>query len=89
MQSKQEDKISRKEIIYYVDELIETNKKSYDKRLTPLLYEFFLRANEKFEWSREEFLNKYQNFKNNVKILKITNMEKAGMPSSWSGRIFA
>lgn len=89
MQSKQEDKMSREEIIYYVDNLIETNKKSYDKRLAPLLYEFFLRANEKFEWSREEFLNKYQNFKNNVKILKITNMEKAGMPSSWSGRIFA
>lgn len=84
MQSKQEDRMSREEIIYYVDNLIEANKKSYDKRLAPLLYEFFLRANEKFEWSKNEFLEKYQNFKNNVKTLKITDMEKVGMPSSFS-----
>lgn len=70
MQSKQEDKMSREEIIYYVDNLIETNKKSYDKRLAPLLYEFFLRANEKFEWDRQEFLEKYKNFENNVKKIK-------------------
>lgn len=88
MQSTQEDKMSREEIIKCVDDLIKANKKSYDKKLAPLLYEFFLRANEKFEWNREEFLEKYQNFKNNVKILKITDMEKVGMPSSWSGRIF-
>lgn len=85
MQSKQENKMSREEIIYYVDNLIEANKESYDKRLSPLLYEFFLRANEKFEWSREYFLEKYQNFKNNVKEIKITDMKKVGMPSFWSG----
>lgn len=85
MQSKQENKISREEIIHYVDNLIEANKNSYDKKLSPLLYEFFLRANEKFEWSREEFLKKYQNFKNNVKTLEVTDMEKVGMPSLWSG----
>lgn len=85
MQTTQEDKMLREEIIKYVDDLIKANKKSYDKRLSPLLYEFFLRTNEKFEWSREEFLKKYQNFRNNVKEIKITNMEKVGLPASWSG----
>lgn len=63
MQNSGAEQMSREEIIKYVDELIEENKDSYDKRLAPLLYEFFLRANEKFEWSREEFLNKYENFR--------------------------
>lgn len=85
MSSSQEGKMSKEEIIHYVRNLIEENKKSYDKMLSPLLYEFFLRANEKFEWSREEFLEKYQNFRNNVKEIKITDMEKVGMPSFWAG----
>lgn len=67
MQNSGAEKMSREEIIKYVDELIAENKDSYDKRLAPLLYEFFLRANEKFEWSREELLDKYQNFRNVVK----------------------
>lgn len=85
MQSSQESKMSKEEIIHYVHNLIEANKNSYDKNLSPLLYEFFLRANEKFEWSREKFLEKYQNFRNNVKEIKITDMEKVGMPSFWVG----
>lgn len=78
MQSKQEDRMSRKEIVKYVDKLIKQNKKTYDKMLSKLLYEFFLRANEKFEWSREEFLEKYQNFSNNVKIIKFEEIESLG-----------
>lgn len=78
MQSTQEDKMSRKEIVKYVDKLIKQNKKTYDKMLSKLLYEFFLRANEKFEWSREEFLEKYQNFSNNVKIIKFEEIEPLG-----------
>lgn len=85
MQIDQEDKMSREEIIKYVDDLIKAKEKSYDKNLSLLLYEFFLRANEKFEWSREEFLKKYQNFRNNVKEIRITDMEKVGMPSFWTG----
>ena len=53
----------------------EPKNKRYDKRLAPLLYDFFLRANEKFEWSREEFLEKYQNYRNNVKIIKIRKIK--------------
>ncbi len=74
MQRDQKDKMSKEEIIKYVDELIKVNKR-YDKRLAPLLYDFFLRANEKFEWSREEFLEKYQNYRNNVKIIKIRKIK--------------
>lgn len=85
MQSSQENKMSKEEIIKYVDDLIKANKRAYDKRLSPLLYEFFLRANKKFEWSRKEFLEKYQNFRNNVKEIKITDMKKVGMPSFWTG----
>ncbi len=84
MQTDKEDKMSKEEIIKYVDDLIKANKR-YDKRLSPLLYDFFLRANEKFEWPREEFLEKYQNFKNNVKRIKIVDMKKVGMPSLWMG----
>lgn len=76
MQSKKEDKMSKEEIIKNVDDLIKANKR-YDKRLTPLLYEFFLRANEKFEWSREEFFEKYQNFINNVKKIKFKRLENS------------
>ena len=47
MQRDQKDKMSKEEIIKYVDDLIKANKR-YDKRLAPLLYDFFLRANEKF-----------------------------------------
>lgn len=65
--NKQADKMSKEEIIKYVDMLIEQNKRRYDKRLSPLLYDFFIRSNEKFDWSREEFLEKYENFKHNVK----------------------
>lgn len=75
MQKDQGDMMSKEEIIYYVDNLIEANKKSYDKRLAPLLYEFFLRANEKFEWSRDEFFKKYQAFRNNVKKIKFEKMK--------------
>lgn len=78
MQSKQEDRMSREEIIYYVDNLIEANKKSYDKRLAPLLYEFFLRANEKFEWNREKFFERYQSFRYNVEKIKFEKMEGKG-----------
>lgn len=78
MQSKQEDKMSRKEIVKYVDKLIKQNKETYDKMLSKLLYDFFLRANEKFEWSREEFLEKYQNFSNNVKIIKFEEIKSLG-----------
>lgn len=78
MQSKQEDKMSKEEIIYYVDNLIEANKKTYDKRLAPLLYEFFLRANEKFNWSREKFFEKITSFKNNVEKIKFEKMKGKG-----------
>lgn len=78
MQNKQEEKMSREEIIYYVDGLIKANKRSYDKRLSPLLYEFFLRANEKFEWSREEFFEKYKNFRYNVEKIKFEKMKGKG-----------
>lgn len=76
MQDKKEEKMSRDEIIKYVDVLIEEHKNSYDKRLTLLLYEFFLRANEKFDWTKQEFLKKYENFRNNVKVIKIKNIGK-------------
>lgn len=89
MKSKQEDKMSREEIIKYVNDLIKVKGEAYDRDLSPLLYEFFLRANEKFEWSRKEFLEKYQNFTNNVETLKIEYMEKVGMPSFWSGGMSA
>ncbi len=75
MQSKQEDRMSREEIIYYVDNLIEANKKSYDKRLAPLLYEFFLRANEKFGWNRKTFFQKITSFKNNVEEIKFEKIK--------------
>lgn len=75
MQNIKEDKMSKEEIIKYVDNLTKANKR-YDKRLTPLLYDFFLRANEKFEWSREEFIHKYENFKNNVKKIKFKRLKK-------------
>lgn len=75
MQNIKEDKMSKEEIIKYVDNLIKANKR-YDKRLTPLLYDFFLRANEKFEWSREEFIHKYENFRNNVKKIKFKRLKK-------------
>lgn len=78
MQSKQENKMSKKEIIKYVNKIIKQNKETYDKMLSKLLYDFFLRANEKFEWSREEFLQKYQNFSNNVKIIKFEEIESLG-----------
>lgn len=74
MQRAQEDTMSKEEIIKYVDDLIKANKR-YDKRLAQLLYDLFFRANEKFEWSREEFLEKYQNFRNNVKIIKFKRLE--------------
>ena len=77
MQSTQEDKMSREEIIYYVDNLIEANKKSYDKRLAPLLYEFFLRANEKFGWSREKFFEKITSFKDNVANIGFEKMKRS------------
>lgn len=76
MQNSGAEKMSREEIIKYVDELIAENKDSYDKRLAPLLYEFFLRANEKFEWSREEFLDKYQNFRNVVKRIDFKKLDR-------------
>lgn len=75
MQNIKEDKMSKEEIIKYVDDLIKANKR-YDKRLTPLLYDFFLRANEKFEWSREKFIHKYGNFRNNVKEIKFKRLKE-------------
>ncbi len=75
MQRDQEDKISKEEIIKYVDDLIKVNKR-YDKRITPLLYYFFLRANEKFEWPREKFIQKYENFKNNIKKIKFKRLKE-------------
>lgn len=75
MQNSETEKMSREEIIKYVDDLIEANKESYNKMLVPLLYEFFLRANEKFEWSKEEFLEKYKNFKDNVKNIIVEKFD--------------
>lgn len=71
-----QEKISREEIKRYVDNLIEMNETSYDRRLSPLLYEFFLRATEKFEWSKQEFLEKYTNFVNNVKTIRFGKLEE-------------
>lgn len=76
MQRAQEDKMTKDEIIKYVDDLIKANERTYDKRITPLLYDFFLRANEKFNWSRQKFLDKYYNFKNNVKKIKFKRLNK-------------
>lgn len=39
MQTDKEDKMSKEEIIKYVDDLIKANKR-YDKRLSPLLYDW-------------------------------------------------
>jgi len=75
MQNIQGDKMTEEEIIKYVDDLIKANKRGYDKRLSPLLYDFFLRANEKFEWSREKFLERYQNFRNNVRKIKFKKLK--------------
>lgn len=71
-----QEQISREEIKRYVDNLIEMNGTSYDRRLSLLLYEFFLRATEKFEWSKQEFLEKYNNFVNNVKKIKFGKLNK-------------
>lgn len=79
-----QEKISREEIKRYVDNLIEMNETSYDRRLSPLLYEFFLRATEKFEWSKEEFLEKYTNFANNVKTIKFGKLNK-GLEGQFRG----
>ena len=76
MQNSEVEKISREEIIKYVDELIAENKDSYDKRLAPLLYEFFLRANEKFEWTKQEFLDKYESFWHRVKDIEFKKLAK-------------
>lgn len=76
MQNSEVEKISREEIIKYVDELIAENKDSYDKKLAPLLYEFFLRANEKFEWTKQEFLDKYENFWHRVKNISFKKLGK-------------
>lgn len=65
------EEISRTEIIKYVDCLVKKHRFTYDKRLLPLLYEFFLRSTEKFHWDKETFFTKYTNFSNNTKAIKI------------------
>lgn len=77
--NKQADKMSKEEIIKYVDALIEQNEESYDKRLSPLLYDFFIRSNEKFNWSKKEFIEKYENFRNIVKKICISRLKMETM----------
>lgn len=81
--------ITRNEIIEYVDKLIKENRDTYDKRLDMLIYEFFLRATEKFHWDRITFLTKFTNFSKNVKIIQpikreyIVRLEESQKKKFW------
>ncbi|MBR6504175.1 MAG: hypothetical protein IKT41_00350, partial [Clostridia bacterium] len=72
----QKEGLTKREIKKYVDELIEKNKNSYDARLAPLLYEFFLRSNKTFNWSKDEFLYKYNNFERNINTIKFAKLDQ-------------
>lgn len=76
------EEISRGEIIRYVDILVKEHRFSYDRRIIPLLYEFFLRSAEKFNWDKERFLTKYINFKKFTK--KIAFKE---LPEQTKGKV--
>lgn len=71
-----QDKMTQEEIIKYVDILIQEHKETYDKRLSPFLYDFFIRSNEKFEWTRQDFKRKYANFSNCVDEIIVEKLDK-------------
>lgn len=75
MENQKKGSITKDEIIKYVDILVKKHKSTYDKRLIPLLYEFFLRSSIKFNWDRKTFLTKYNNFSENTKIIKFAPLE--------------
>ena len=74
MEELEREEISREDIITYVDMLLEKHRFSYNRRLAPLLYEFFLRSAKTFNWSKDEFLDKYINFNNIVKKIKFKKL---------------
>ena len=76
MEELEREEISEKEIRTYVDMLLEKNRFTYDRRIAPLLYEFFLRSHKNFNWSKDEFLDKYINFDKNVKKIKFKKLAK-------------
>jgi len=76
MEQMQREEISEKDITIYVDMLLQKHRFLYDKRVAPLLYEFFLRSHKTFNWSKDEFLDKYINFDTNVKKIRFKKLEK-------------
>lgn len=76
MENQDKDLITRDEIIRHVDILVKEHKSTYDRRLLPLVYEFFIRSAEKFHWDRETFFTKYINFSKNTKSIRFTEMEE-------------
>jgi len=76
MEQMQREEISEKDITIYVDMLLQKHRFLYDKRVAPLLYEFFLRSHKTFNWSKDEFLDKYINFDTNVKKIRFKKRGK-------------